>query len=198
MDKEIYLNNVTLVISEIMTHKSYRIRNQLISILENLSRSIDSSLFIENLFVFVRNFLVDQVFSVRETACKCVKNILMQYNFNEKIVKILAEKLEDMVQNQNYLIRNSLLSFFKELVRDENCIEYTEKNIEILSKLSKDKMSNVRLNCAIVLKEFLPKIRTISILNETNNIINILKKDSDLDVFITLNDKIINKDIIEI
>ncbi len=134
---------------------------------------------------------MDQVFSVREAACKCIKNILIQSNFNEKIVKSLSEKIEEMIQSPNYLIRNSLLGLFKELVQHEKCIDYIENNLEILNRLSKDKMSNVRLNCAVVLKEFSPKVKSSSILSEMNNLINFLKKDIDPDVFITLNsDKI--------
>ncbi len=163
----------------------------MISILENLSKTFNSSIFVDKFFVFARNFLMDQVFSVREAACKCIKNILIQSDFNEKIVKSLSEKIEEMTQSQNYLIRNSLLGLFRELVRHEICTDYIENNIEILNRLSKDKMSNVRLNCAIVLKEFSPKVKSSSILSETNNLINMLKKDIDPDVFITINiDKI--------
>lgn len=177
--------------NEIMNHKSYRIRLQLISIIEILSKTFDSSLFIDNFFVFARNLLTDQVFSVRDSACKSIKNILIQLNFNERLVNNLAEKIEEMTQSQNYLIRNSLLGLFKELVRDEICINYIEKNIEILNRLSKDKISNVRLNCAVVLREFTPKVKSSSILSEANNLINLLKKDIDPDVFIALNgDKI--------
>jgi exosome complex RNA-binding protein Rrp4 len=42
-----------------------------------------------------------------------------------------------------------------------------------------------------VLREFTPKVKSSSILSEANNLINLLKKDIDPDVFIALNgDKI--------
>ena len=175
--------------NEILIHKSYRLRVQLISIIESLANVFDSDLFVENFVTILNNLLVDPVFHVRESACKSLKNILVLLKFNYKIINSIKEKLNEMRQSQNYLIRNTYILFLKELVNNESSTAYIEKYLfEGLIKMTKDKMSNVRLNCGLVLKKLHSKIKSNNISNELRNAIEILKKDLDIDVINTISD----------
>ena len=174
--------------TEILSHKSYRLRIQLININETLAKSFNQGLYLENFFAIFRSMLLDPVFLVREAACRSLKNILVCFKFNEKVVNLTSEKLNEMRQSQNYLIRNTFILFIKELVMDEGTLHYIEKYLfEGLIKMTKDKMPNVRLNCGLILRIIHSKTKSNSILNELNNAIEILKKDLDIDVINTIN-----------
>ena len=157
--------------------------------IESYANFIDSTIFLENFFLFSKNLLTDQVYLVRESACKSIKNVLVTFKFSDKIVSQIIEKVNEMKNNQNYLIRNTLLLLIKEFLKDENCTEFVEKKlIETLTKLSKDKMANVRMNTASIIKELKIKLKSSNLKNEVCNLIDILKKDSDIDVLNTIND----------
>ena len=53
---------------------------------------------------------------------------------------------------------------------DLNCTDFSEKQlIPIVLKLSKDKISNVRLNCVIIIRKGIKYIKNKDILNESKS-----------------------------
>lgn len=94
-----------------------------------------------------------------------------------------------MTNAVNYLVRNSSLSLIKEFVEDPNALDFCEKLLfPIVFKLSKDKVSNVRYNCALILKKGFKTIRNKELLNELKAILEDFKKDLDPDVSIVANE----------
>ena len=172
---------------EISINKSYRLRLQCISAVENLSKFVNKNLFHESFFFISLNLLTDSVFLVRESACNSIKNLLMFFDYSEEFAKKLNEKLNEMKISQNYLIRITLLTFIQLLLMDDNGVIFVETYLELLLKMSKDKMSNVRLNCAIIFNIIQIKTKSQECLSIIKNAIEYLKNDSDVDVINLLN-----------
>ena len=92
-----------------------------------------------------------------------------------------------MSNSSNYLIRNTcgmFIKYFIEKINDKIYFDFFEKKlINIVYKLTVDKISNVRITCAIIFN----KVKNSSF-KDRNNIdkikkcIEILKKDEDKDV----------------
>ena len=129
---------------------------------------------------------MDSVFSIREASCKLFVTIYKDIK-NEEFEKKLIEKLNELCLSSSYLLRNTALIYIKfyiEKLDDEVYLEFFEKKIiGIVFNLSKDKIANVRLNCAFILN----KIKNINfkdskIIDEIKNIIEVLKADKDEDV----------------
>lgn len=68
----------------------------------------------ENIFPLSISWLVDPVFSIRETGCKIVKKLYDIFRSDE-LEKKLLEKLNEMKANNSYLIRNTILLLAKVL-----------------------------------------------------------------------------------
>ena len=84
---------------------------------------------------------------------------------------------------------NSPLQFFIEKLDDKIYLEFFEKKlIGIIFNLSKDKIANVRMNCAFILNKIKNvKFKDTKLNGEINNIIETLKKDKDEDVVKSIN-----------
>jgi hypothetical protein len=71
---------------------------------------------------------------------------------------------------------------------DSSDIEFIEKKLlSLLLKLTKDKISNVRMNTAIILKKLVNITSNREVLSEINNCLEELKKDNDQDVINAIN-----------
>ena len=178
-------------IKEISANKSWRVRIQIMEIIPVLAKLFNQHLFMSNIFPICITSLMDSVFSIREASCKLFVTIYKDIK-NEEFEKKLIEKLNELCLSSSYLLRNTALVYIKfyiEKLDDKVYLEFFEKKIiEIVFNLSKDKIANVRLNCAFILN----KIKNINfkdskINEEIKKIIEVLKTDKDDDVIKSVN-----------
>ena len=142
--------------------------------------------FLKDIFPICLNYLTDHVFDIRNEGCKLLCNIYKDIN-NTEFENKLIEKLNSMSNLTNYLIRNTCVIFIKyfiEKINEKIYFDFFQKKLILfVHKLSNDKISNVRMNCAIILN----KVKNCDFENKNNNdniqiLIDKLKKDEDRDV----------------
>ena len=168
---------------EINSNKSWRIRIQIIEIVPILAKSLEKKTFIEKIFPISIASLTDPVFAVREATCKLIKELYSSF-MGEEYEKRVLEKIKEMKKSTSYLVRNTVVMFIKLFCEGGTLYrDFLEKKLaDIVFELCKDKISNVRLNCAGALKE----MRKICVDKDNVKLINeyieIFKNDSDKDV----------------
>ena len=195
LNKVIEINNIIESImppiKEISANKSWRVRIQIMEIVPVLAKLFNQHLFMNNIFPICITSLMDSVFSIREASCKLFVTIYKDLK-NEEFEKKLLEKLNELCMSSSYLLRNTSLVYIKfyiEKLDDKIYLEFFEKKlVSIVFNLSKDKIANVRLNCAFILNKIKNiKFKDNKINEEINNIIEILKTDKDADVIKSIN-----------
>ena len=195
LNKVIEINNIIESImppiKEISANKSWRVRIQIMEIVPVLAKLFNQHLFMTNIFPICITSLMDSVFSIREASCKLFVTIYKDTK-NEEFEKKLLEKLNELCLSSSYLLRNTALVYIKfyiEKLDDKIYLDFFEKKlVGIVFNLSKDKIANVRINCAFILNKIKNiKFKDSKINGEINNIIEILKKDKDGDVIKSIN-----------
>ena len=195
LNKVIEINNIIESImppiKEISANKSWRVRIQIMEIVPVLAKLFNQHLFMTNIFPICITSLMDSVFSIREASCKLFVTIYKDTK-NEEFEKKLLEKLNELCLSSSYLLRNTALVYIKfyiEKLEDKIYLDFFEKKlVGIVFNLSKDKIANVRINCAFILNKIKNiKFKDSKINGEINNIIEILKKDKDGDVIKSIN-----------
>ena len=195
LNKVIEINNIIESImpqiKEISANKSWRVRIQIMEIIPVLAKLFNQQLFMSHIFPICITSLMDNVFSIREESCKLFVTIYKDIK-NDEFEKKLLDKLNELCLSTSYLLRNTALIYIKfyiEKLDDELFLDFFEKKlIKIVINLSKDKIANVRINCATILKKIKDiKFKDTKINNEINNIIENFKKDSDTDVVKAIN-----------
>ena len=195
LNKVIDINNIIESImppiKEISANKSWRVRIQIMEIVPVLAKLFNQHLFMSNIFPICITSLMDSVFSIREASCKLFVTIYKDIK-NEEFEKKLLEKLNELCLSSSYLLRNTALVYIKfyiEKLDDKIYLEFFEKKlVGIVFNLSKDKIANVRLNCAFILNKIKNiKFKDNKINAEINSIIEILKADKDADVIKSIN-----------
>ena len=171
--------------------ENIEIRMNLINNLSELNKVIEIDNIIESIMPPIKEISANNVFSIRESSCKLFVTIYKDTK-NEEFEKKLLEKLNELCLSSSYLLRNTALVFIKfyiEKLEDKIYLEFFEKKlIEIVFNLSKDKIANVRMNCAFILNKIKNiKFKDNKINGEINNIIEIFKKDKDEDVVKAIN-----------
>lgn len=74
-------------------------------------------------------------------------------------------------------------------MNDEFDSDFLEKKLSVLIfKLSKDKISNIRMNSACLLKKMLKICKSKDVLKESHSCIEELKRDTDVDVVNIISD----------
>jgi len=191
LSKNSELNNISNFITdkiipsiiEISQNKSWRIRHKIINIIPNF---VNQKNFMKDIFPICLNYLTDHVFDIRNEGSKLLCNIYKDMN-NSEFENKLIEKLNSMSNLTNYLIRNTCVIFIKyfiEKINEKIYFDFFQKKlIFLMYKLSNDKISNVRMNCAFILN----KVKNCDFENKSNNdkiqkLIDKLKKDDDRDV----------------
>lgn len=143
-------------------------------------------LFIESILGICITWLTDPVYSIREAACKLMKKLYDIFK-GEDFDKKMLDKMNEMRQSESYLIRNTVLLLIKEFLNDEFNQDFVERKLApFVLKLCKDKTSNIRMNCAMILKKMKCKSRDVS--KEIQSYLEEMKLDKDLDVIYALND----------
>ena len=188
LDKVIKIENIIQSIIpscvDITANKSWRVRSQIIDVVPILSSLLDKKTFMDKIFGIGIAGLIDPVFAIRESSCKLIKNLYEKFKGDEFVERI-EEKLTEMTKSKNYLVRNTVVMFIKTFCEDYKDIykSLIEKKFSgIIFILSKDKISNVRMNCASVLLKMKVICTDQTITKQISECIEILKKDKDPDV----------------
>ena len=187
IDVNTILEKIIPSIIEISGNNSWRMRNKIINIIPVLATNLfNQQIFMKDILPICLNYLTDHVFAIREAGCKLITNIYKDVKNTELENKLVA-KLNEMSNSSNYLIRNTCGIFIKnfiEKINDKIYFDFFEKKlIQIVYKLTNDKISNVRITCAIIFN----KVKSCNFKDRNNNdkikrCIEILLKDEDKDV----------------
>ena len=195
LNKVIEINNIIESImpsiKEISANKSWRVRIQIMEIIPLLAKLFNQQIFMNHIFPICITSLTDSVFSIREAACKLFVVIYEDVK-NDEFEKKLLEKLNELCQSTSYLLRNTVLVYIKlfiEKLDNKLYLDFFEKKLAgIVLMLSKDKIANVRISCGYVWNKIKDvKFKDSRINNEINNVVEILKKDTDSDVVKSIN-----------
>ena len=195
LNKVIEINNIIESImpsiKEISANKSWRVRIQIMEIIPVLAKLFNQQIFMNHIFPICITSLTDSVFSIREAACKLFVVIYEDVK-NDEFEKKLLEKLNELCQSTSYLLRNTVLVYIKlfiEKLDNKLYLDFFEKKLTgIVLMLSKDKIANVRISCGYVWNKIKDvKFKDSRINNEINNVVEILKKDTDSDVVKSIN-----------
>ena len=187
IDVNSILEKIIPSIIEISGNNSWRIRNKIINIIPVLATSLfNQQIFMKDILPICLNYLTDHVFAIREAGCKLITNIYKDVKNAELENKLLA-KLNEMTNSSSYLIRNTsgiFIKYYIDKISDKTYFDFFEKKlIQIVYKLTNDKISNVRITCAIIFN----KVKNCNFKDRNNNdkikkCIEILLKDEDKDV----------------
>lgn len=179
---------------EISSNKSWRIRIQIIDVVPVLAKILDKNNFLDKIFAICIASLTDPVFAVREASCKLIKNLYINFK-GEEYTKRVDDKLYEMSSSTSYLVRNTVVMFIRGMCEEETkdiYRDFIEKNLcGIIFRLAKDKIANVRMNCASTLIKMSKICLDKEILKTCSELIEYLKKDTDNDVLRIINN--INK-----
>ena len=170
-------------IKEIAQNKSWRVRNKIINIIPLFA---NQKIFMKDIFPICLNYLTDHVYAIRDEGCKLLSDLYKDIR-NIEFENKLIEKLDSMSNLTNYLFRNTCLIFIKyfiDKISNKNYFDFFQnKLIFFVFKLSDDKISNVRMTCALIFNKIKKYNFTDRNKNEKiKNSIDKLKKDEDNDV----------------
>lgn len=173
---------------EISSNKSWRIRIQVCEVIPILVKIVNKKSFMDNnLFGICIALLTDPVFAIRESACKLMKSLYRIFK-GDDFEKRLIDKLNEMTQSKSYLVRNTVAFLIKEFAIEDNLIDFIDRKLAvIIFELAKDKISNVRMTSALVLKRLLKISKDKNNITQIQALIEELKKDKDVDVVKMIN-----------
>ena len=183
-----YVQGIIPSLIEISDNNNWRIRNEVQEIIPTIALIVDKKLFLENIMPICLKWLTDQVYVIRQNACKILKKIYGTCK-SEEFKKKLLNKIGSMAKNESYLIRTTVVLLIKEFLKDEYELDFVEKKLfPILAKLSKDLISNVRQSCAHAVKKLVRLSKNKDVVKECKDIIDELKIDKDMEVVYAAND----------
>ena len=183
-----YVQGIIPSLIEISNNNNWRIRNEVQEIIPTIALIVDKKLFLENIMPICLKWLTDQVYVIRQNACKILKKIYGTCK-SEEFKKKLLNKIGSMAKNESYLIRTTVVLLIKEFLKDEYELDFVEKKLfPILAKLSKDLISNVRQSCAQAVKKLVRLSKNKDVVKECKDIIDELKIDKDMEVVYAAND----------
>ena len=177
-----YVQGIIPSLVEISDNNNWHVRNQVQEIIPTIARIVKKKIFLDSIMPICLKWLTDQVYAIRQNACKILKRV---YNIfkGEDFEKKLIAKLNAMSKHENYLIRITVVLLIKEFLNDEYELDFMEKKLfPILVKLSDDKISNVRQACTHVVKKLGRLSKNKDVVKECKMIIDELKIDKDIEV----------------
>ena len=177
-----YVQGIIPSLIEISDNNNWRVRNQVQEIIPTIARIVKKKIFLENIMPICLKWLTDQVYAIRQNACKILKRLYDIFK-GEDFEKKLIAKLNTMLKVESYLIRITVVLLIKEFLSDEYELDFMEKKLfPILVKLSNDKISNVRQACTHVIKKLGRLSKNKDVTKECKAIIDELKIDKDIEV----------------
>ena len=183
-----YVQGIIPSLVEISDNNNWHVRNQVQEIIPTIARIVKKKIFLDSIMPICLKWLTDQVYAIRQNACKILKRV---YNIfkGEDFEKKLIAKLNAMSKHENYLIRITVVLLIKEFLNDEYELDFMEKKLfPILVKLSYDKISNVRQACTHVVKKLGRLSKNKDVVKECKMIIDELKNDKDIEVIYAATD----------
>ena len=133
-------------------------------------------------------WLTDPVYAIRQKACKIMKRLYDIFK-GEDFEKKLLNKISSMAKSDSYLLRITVVILIREFLIDEYELDFMEKKLfPYISKLSDDKIPNVRQACSVVIKKLVRLSKNKDVVKECKSIIDELKKDKDLEVVYAITD----------
>jgi serine/threonine-protein phosphatase 2A regulatory subunit A len=177
---EVFIQSILVSIIEIANNKIWRTRIQICEIIPILASIMVRETFMEQLFPLCIGCLTDDVFSIREAGCTLMSKLYKIYKSPE-FEKVLLEKLGEMRASSSYLIRNTILFLTKEFILTDIDL-FEKKLLAMVLKLTKDRVSNVRMNCANVFKALSDANLSKDSIRDISIAIEDLRKDKDMDV----------------
>ena len=177
-----YVQGIIPSLVEISDNNNWHVRNQVQEIIPTIARIVKKKIFLDNIMPICLKWLTDQVYAIRQNACKILKRV---YNIfkGEDFEKKLIAKLNAMSKHENYLIRITVVLLIKEFLNDEYELDFMEKKLfPILVKLSDDKISNIRQACTHLVKKLGRLSKNKDVIKECKSIIDELKIDKDIEV----------------
>ena len=177
-----YLQGIIPSIVEISNSKNWRTKKQVAETIPVLAKILNKKVFMESIFPICLRWLTDSIYIIRESACNLMKELYL-INKSDEFEKKLINKMGDMLRHENYLTRITITSIIKIFENDEKCYEFLENKLfPFVPKLAKDKVANVRVNAAIILRKMNKKCKNKDILKQINILMEELKKDKDVEV----------------
>ena len=173
---------------EISDNNNWRVRCQVEEIVPVFARIVNRKLFLDNIMPICIKWLTDAVYAIRQRACKIMKRLYDIFK-GEDFEKKLLSKISSMAKSDSYLIRITVVLLIKEFLVDEYELDFMEKKLfPYISKLSNDKIPNVRQACSVVIKKLVRISKNKDVAKECKSIIDELKKDKDLEVVYAITD----------
>ena len=173
---------------EISDNNNWRVRAQVEETVPVFARIVNRKLFLENIMPICIKWLTDPVYAIRQRACKIMKRLYDIFK-GEDFEKKLLNKISSMAKSDSYLLRITIVLLIKEFLIDEYELDFMEKKLfPYISKLSDDKIPNVRQACSVVIKKLVRLSKNKDVVKECKLIIDELKKDKDLEVVYAITD----------
>jgi serine/threonine-protein phosphatase 2A regulatory subunit A len=173
---------------EISDNNNWRVRCQVEEIVPVFARIVNRKLFLDNIMPICIKWLTDPVYAIRQRSCKIIKRLYDIFK-GEDFEKKLLNKISSMAKSDSYLIRITVVLLIKEFLVDEYELDFMEKKLfPYISKLSNDKIPNVRQACSIVIKKLVRISKNKDVVKECKSIIDELKNDKDLEVVYAITD----------
>ena len=177
-----YVKGIIPSLIEISDNNNWRVRNQVQEIVPVLARIVNKKVFIDNIMPICLKWLTDPVYAIRQCSCKIIKRLHDIFK-GEDFEKKLLNKISPMAKSDSYLIRITVVLLIKEFLVDEYELDFMEKKLfPYISRLSNDKIPNVRQACSVVIKKLVRLSKNKDVVKECKSIIDELKKDKDLEV----------------
>jgi serine/threonine-protein phosphatase 2A regulatory subunit A len=173
---------------EISENNNWRVRSQVEETFPVFARIVTRKLFLDNIMPICLKCLTDPVYAIRQRTCKIMKRLYDIFK-GEDFEKKLLNKISSMAKSDSYLIRITVVLLIKEFLVDEYELDFMEKKLfPYISKLSDDKIPNIRQACSVVIKKMVRITKNKDVIKECKSIIDELKKDKDLEVVYAITD----------
>jgi serine/threonine-protein phosphatase 2A regulatory subunit A len=173
---------------EISDNNNWRVRAQVEETVPVFARIVNRKLFLDNIMPICIKWLTDPVYAIRQRACKIMKRLYDIFK-GEDFEKKLLNKISSMAKSDSYLLRITVVILIREFLIDEYELDFMEKKLfPYISKLSDDKIPNVRQACSVVIKKLVRLSKNKDVVKECKSIIDELKKDKDLEVVYAITD----------
>ena len=173
---------------EISDNNNWRVRAQVEETVPVFARIVNRKLFLDNIMPICIKWLTDPVYAIRQRACKIMKRLYDIFK-GEDFEKKLLNKISSMAKSDSYLLRITAVILIREFLIDEYELDFMEKKLfPYISKLSDDKIPNVRQACSVVIKKLVRLSKNKDVVKECKSIIDELKKDKDLEVVYAITD----------
>lgn len=184
-----FFQTIIPYIKDVAKSEKWRLRVEILETISIFSKVINKTIFLDNLSDLIFDLLKDPVYEVRKKMSENLKSIfenINDKNFNNKLI----EKFNEMSLSENYLIRNTINFSILELLNDKKHLDFIENNlIDLIIKLSKDNVPNIRYNSVIILKKIMKISSQKKISDIIRNRFRELKNETDIEVIYALNDK---------